>query len=698
MTAIGVLLAYLASSSASILENVLVEKEQVATAVYYYVTARPNSIIEFNLAGVDASQLAEVEARFIELLRETTRNSLDMVYMTDCLNQERRRQMFQAENSDSFFSSAALASFLFSKDRNLEYLSHLREFDELRLWTESQWLKFMQDWLVNAHRVTILGKPSADLSKRMKLEEKRRVASQIEKLGDTGLRKLEEKLREAKVQNERPIPDGMLAKYKIPPTDTIHFVSTVPARSWAARHLGKYQNRVQEIVDKENSKLPLFIQFEHITSNFIHINLLVSTSAVPVHLRPLLIVYLENFFTTPIFQDGERIEFEDVVKHLERETVGYKISSGGEMGNSEVLRIAFQVEREKYSTAIEAIRNLMWNSIFDIERIASTTIRLLTDVPEEKRSGGAMMYSMAGMIDESPESLQRAKDTLVKALYLKKIKHLLKSDPAKVLSQLEEIRNALCQVSNFRILVIADIERLESPVQSWQALTEGRDHQKPLAPLENRVQRLSQAGKDPGGISYVVCLPTIDSSYALAVAKGPETSKDPRIPALMVATAYLDAVEGPMWDAVRGAGLAYGTTFRWRYGNIEFSVYRSPDVFKAFAAARKTIDDFVSGATEFDPLALEGSISSIVLSIADAQASMAAAAADNFVHEVINELPREWNEIFLGKVRKVTVDEVREALKSLILPVFRPQSANLFVTCAPVMEEVSRPVVLAGIH
>ena len=666
----------------------LVEKEQVATAVFYYITPRPNSLIEFILSGVDAARLADVERRFIELVHEAAYNDLDMPYMTDCLLQERRRQMFQAENSPDFFPSGAIGTVLFSKSRDLEYLSHLREFDDLNGWSERQWANFMKEWLADAKRITILGKPSAALAESLRVEEERRVASQVEKLGETGLKKLKDKLQEAKDLNERPIPEGMLEKYAIPPTDTIPFVFTTPARSGLARELGTLNNHIQQVIDAESSDLALFIQFEHIPSNFVHLNVLINTSEMPVSLRPLLTLYLENFFNTPIMQDGRRIEFEEVVKYLDRETVGYQIASAGDMGNSQILRIALTVEREKYSTAIKAVKDLLWNSIFDVERLMSSTARMLTDVPEEKRSGSSMVYSTSAMANEAPGSLPRARDTLVKALYLKKVKKLLKSNPDEVVRQMEQIRHALCQTSSFRILVIADVERLDHPVQSWELLTKDRPWKQPLAPLENRLSKLSEAGRNPGNMSYVIPLSTSDSSYALAVGKGPDSHKDPNVPALTVAIAYLDAVEGPLWDAVRGTGLAYGTSFRWRYGNTEFSVYRSPDTYKAFAASKHVIEGYASGATKFDLLALEGAISSIVLSIANAQATVVEAAADNFMNEIIRGMPRDWNEIFLSKVRNATVEDIRQVLNSIILPLFQPASTNLMVTCSPVMEEV----------
>ena len=684
----SVLLQYLCGSSASVLENTLVEKEQVTSSVYYFLSNRPNSVVDFGLSGVEAGQLASVESRFHGLLRQIADSPFDMQYMADCIKQERRREMFEAESTGSYFASGALNIFLFFQTRNLEVLGTVKEYDEIAKWSEHQWREFMERWYVHAQRISILGKPSAKLAEEIRTKEEKRVADQIERLGPAGLQELADKLKEAKDANERPIPEGMLERYAIPSTDTIHFNSTVPARSVFAKKAGTFDNHIQKIVDEEHSDLPLFVQFEHVPSNFIHIDILVSTTDVPIHLRPLIAVYLGNFFSTPMTQKGKRIEFEDVVKHLERETVGYRISNGIDAGNAQVLRLNFQVERQKYGTIIEAIRDLLWHSIFDVERIKSTTVRLLADVPEEKRSGSTMAYSVATMINETPNSLPRAGDTLVKALYLKRVKHLLKTDPNQILSQLEEIRKAICQISNFRILVTADVEKLDRPVETWRLLAEGQAKEKPLAPLESRIDQLSGAGKAPGKLSYIVPLSTIDSSFAVAVGKGPISPKDEKMPALTVAIAYLDAIEGPLWDAVRGAGLAYGTSFNWRKGNLEFSIFQSPDACKAFAASKAVIEEFLAGAREFNSLALEGAVSSVVLAIANAQAFMAQAAVSAFTADVVQGLPRDWNHIFLDQVRNVTVEQIRDALRTVNLPVFEPASTNLFVTCSNAMEQV----------
>lgn len=684
----NVLLAFLASNSASVLENILVEKEQKCTAVYYSIFPRPNSVIDLILAGVATPNLQATSDRLFELLNEVASQELDMVYLLDCLDRERRQQMFSAETSDQWFVTSIISNFLFSEDRNLHDLTSSEVFDILSKWTEQQWREFLKKWIADAHKVIILGKPSITLSEKLKKDEVSRVEEQKKRLGEAGLKDLEAKLKRAKEENDKPIPQDLFKEFKVPSTDTIHFVTTIPARSGRARDAGIFNNDVQKIVDKDGLDIPLYIHYENISSNFVHIYLLLGTESIPVRLRPLLPIYLENFFTSPLIQDGKRIEFEEVVKALERDTVGYEISSAAQLGTGEVLSVTLQVEVGKYDLAIQWIKDLLRNSPFDVDRIKSITSRLLQNVPDEKRSGDDMVYAVTTMVQEKAESISRASQSLVKAVYLKRVRKLLKTEPETIINGLEELRMSMCEVSNMRVLVISDIQKLKDPAKAWRSLTEGQDFTKPLTRLDQRIERLTDAGRNPGNHVYIVPMATIDSSFALAVAKGPAEPKDPLVPALMVSIAYLDAMSGPLWASVRGKGLAYGAGFRRRLGQVEFSIYRSPDSFKALDASKKAILEIISGEHTLDDLAIEGAISSIVLAIADGQSTLASAAVGNIVKSVMKDLPRDWNNILLEKVRNVSKEEIIAIIKDVLLPVFQPETSNLFITCATIMEAV----------
>lgn len=158
----------------------------------------------------------------------------------------------------------------------------------------------------------------------------------------------------------------------------------------------------------------------------------------------------------------------------------------------------------------------------------------------------------------------------------------------------------------------------------------------------------------------------------------------------MVALAYLEGIEGPLWTSVRGTGLAYGVSFSHsaESGHLFFDVYRSPNAFAAFSASKATIEDYANGKAEIEALGFEGAISSIVLGFANRQASMASAAQWSFVRQVIRELPSNWTETVMKKVREVEVGEVKKVIKEFLLPIFESETTNLVVTCAPIMQEV----------
>ena len=60
-----------------------------------------------------------------------------------------------------------------------------------------------------------------------------------------------------------------------------------------------------------------------------------------------------------------RVEFEQVVAELEKDTVDYDIGLASWMDAPESIRISFRIEPEKHEGAIKWLRELMWDSVFD---------------------------------------------------------------------------------------------------------------------------------------------------------------------------------------------------------------------------------------------------------------------------------------------------------------------------------------------
>ncbi|KOS17099.1 Uncharacterized protein ESCO_005895 [Escovopsis weberi] len=694
-SALNILLTYLCGSSVSILENTLVEREELASSISYSWESRPNSIIWLQPTGVATEKLDFVEKRLFEVLRDVISKPLDMDYMKECIHREKRQVKYHAETTESFFSTNIITDYLFG-DRDgstLNDLASLNEYDVLMAWTDEQWRTFTGKWLVDAHHVSILGKPSEALANKMKAEHKARIAKRKEELGEEGLKKLAARLEEAKQKNDQPIPAEVIDRWPVPGTDSIHFIQSDTARSGTAKHIGKGAGQAQKVIDAApQGKLPLFIQFEDVPTNFVHITVHIGTAQVPVELKPLLSIFSDNFFNTHITRNGEQVNFEQVVMELERDSVGYDIGSSRQLGDADGFMVQFQAEPEKYAAAVNWLRTMMFDSVFDPVRIKAAVVKALADIPESKRDGRSMASEIDLVLHMDKSSHAVARRTLVKAVYLKRIKRILKKEPEKVVEWFNAIRSSLFTFENLRVLVTANLATLPNQIVTWDPLSEvlkGRS-ESPMIAIPKASALLNDEGRKPGSIGAVIVpMTTLDSSYSVSTGPGIDSYSNPRLPAIMVAVGYLETVEGPLWNAVRGAGYAYGSYFSRNFesGLMTYRVYRSPDASKAIVASRDAIRKIADGEVAIDKHLLEGTISQIVVGFADEQATMPNAAQQNFIQSVVRNLPSDWSKDILRRVRAVTTDEIKQAMHDFILPCFAPGRSNVVITCAKVMQE-----------
>jgi len=696
MTAVNILLTYLCGSSVAVLENVIVEKEELASSVTYWWDARPDTILWFSPTGVAAEKLEFVEKRLISLLKEVASKPLDMTYMHECIQRERRQVKAQAEEYETFYSSNIINDYLFgARDGStLKDLATLREYDVLEKWTDEQWRGFLRKWISDAHHVSILGKPSTTLAKKHKADEIARIEKRKQELGPEALKKLKQKVEDAKKKNDVEIPATLLEKWPVPTTESIHFIESRTARSGLARKLGVRENSAQKQIDAAPSGAPLFVQFEDVPTNFVHISVHVGTDKLPVKYKPLLNLFSDNFFNTPIKRDGQRVDFEQVVMELEKETISYSLDPGTKVGDSESFLIRMQVEPNKYATAVEWIRTMMFDSIFDVTRLKAGVSKQLADIPESKRDGRVMANEIEIALHNEASSLLAAKRTLVKATYLRRLKKILEKDPDTAIAWFEEVRKTLFTSDNIRVLVTADVSqsKVPEPVKTWDILCKSFDAPpEDIQPIVKAHTLLNKEGRNPGSIgATIVPMTTIDSSFSVSSGKGLTSFNDPAVPALLVAVQYLETVEGTLWNAVRGNGLAYGVYFAKELdgGYLHFKVYRSPSASKAIIAARDAIAALVDGTVAFEKPMIEGAISQLVMGFADEQATMSTAAMQNYVSGVVRGLEPDYNAQILAKVRAVTIDDIKEAMKTWLIPIFEPGHSNIVVCCAHVMVEV----------
>lgn len=693
-SALNILLTYLCGSSVSILENIMVEKEELASSVSYWWDSRPNSVIWLQPTGVATEKLEFVEKRLIELLKEVASKPIDMEYMRECIRREKRQVKFHAESSESFYATNIISDFLFGKrdGSSLRELENLGEYDVLEKWTDEEWRAFLSKWMADAHHVSVLGKPSLQMATDLKAAEEARIAKRKEELGPEGLAKLGERLKAAKLKNDEPIPEELIERWKVPGTESIHFIESDTARTGQGRKAGVPAGKAQKFIDSvPKTDIEPFFQFEDIPSNFVHITIHLGTSGVPKDLKPLMPIFSDNFFNTHIMRDGNLINFEQVVMELEKDTISYGLSGARALGDPDGIMIQFQVEPEKYAAAVNWIRTMMFDSVFDPQRLKAAVSKAMADIPEGKRDGRAMAGEIDNAIHLKNSCLTYAKRVLVRAVYLKRLKKLLEREPEKVVGWFNEVRNSLFKFENMRLLVAAKLSTLPDPVVTWKPLTQQLTKTDELIKITKPSSLLNEEGESPGKVGVtIVPMTTLDSSYSVSTAKGITDLRDKAFPVLMTAIGYLESPEGPLWNAVRGAGYAYGSYFSrdLESGALSYRVYRSPDASKAINASREIIRKVAEGEIEIDKHLLEGTISQIILMFAEEQATMPSAAQQNFVVQVIRDLPKDWPKQMMATVRNVDPEEMKRIMREIIMPVFAPGTSNIVVTCGKLMSEV----------
>ena len=374
---------YLCGLSISILNSIIVEHEHLASDFFSDLELRKDSLIVIGAISIAKEKLEYVEKKTIDILREVTSKKLDMNYLKQCIKSKIRTTKYTREMDTHSYEKHVKVNHLYgSRDGSylLESLISLKAYDELEKWDEPTWRNFLKQWFVDASHVSVLASPSAQLAKEIERSEENRVEQQRARYGENGLQELAKKLEAAKAENEKPIPREVIEKFDVPGTQSIHFVSTVTARAGTARSMGKVDNEIQRLVDSDQENKDLFLHFEHAKMKFVNINMTFSTSPIPIELKPLLFIITHIYYNTPILRNGERIEFEQVHLGIKEQATMYGIWMGAWDDNAELLTVTSLVEPEKYPIIIEKHKELLFDSIVDVEVVILllTLVGLLT--------------------------------------------------------------------------------------------------------------------------------------------------------------------------------------------------------------------------------------------------------------------------------------------------------------------------------
>ena len=679
--------------------------------------------------GLDMTRMATVLDRFhvrhLNSLEDSPHDTLAHYMTLSILFADRPQDA--ANKLSSVFSEEALASF--------------------KAYSSDDWVALLKETMLEPPMVCVRAVPSAARAKQLEEEEEARVEARVKELGEQGLEELQRALDEAVEANETPVPDEVLEAFQVPSVDSISFINmstaVFPASARAARlaqtevalnhfheQLGSKITRGAggasagcdllsrelaemcagkegEVSEGNLASLPVYVQLDDVPSDFVEIRVVLNTAPLSQQHRAYLELYLEACFSLPVRRrtvDGseERTEigWEAVVQELQDHLVHYGNSLGFGGGNfacgafSQVVVFSLKSQGgvARYSKAVQLAREVLCDSVFTHERLAIAANNLLNDIPETKREGEFVAQSgLREKLYRKDGSNHRACNLVRQQRFLSKLVARLESEPASVVEEMEAMRAALVSPGAIMMQVIGNMRQMAAS---------GTHPLYPIVkafPAANPVPTVTQPGNvrlsrelhspavaAPDGVCPVLPMAAIESCFLYSAAEGLPSFQHKDTAPMLVATELLTCIEGPMWNLIRGLGLAYSFTM---YGDADeglcyFSLSRSPAVSKAFAEAGKLVAAFGSGEKELTPMALENAIASVMSSVVSRESTFGQCGLQSLMTAMRRSGPGH-NARLLKAIAAVTAEQVLHVINTYLLRLFSPASANVFVTCSP---------------
>ncbi|XP_049294284.1 uncharacterized protein C05D11.1-like [Anopheles funestus] len=696
LTACAVLLRYLTDTSASPVQREFVEIEDpYASRVGYNIVENSVSLLYISFENVPLGKEDHIFSKLCQLLANIAdgKEKLDMQRMRNVIERNRLEALSSLEsNPHDDIAFHVIGDVLYGSDEN-EFDNRLnvnRCLQSLKSKEDSFWLTLLKDYIINNKHVVVRAVPSIKENVRTATVEQERLEKQREALGDSGLKEKEKMLSYAMASNEIAPPDEMITSIPVPSTEGIKFYPVEVYSSSADKNPPGLKM----------TDLPVYAEAYDLHTNFCYLKVTMNTEPLSVELRSYLVLLLELLTESPIRRGDTLIPYEEVVSTLESNTVetmtdlGFSSSSRFSVGAySSTATLYMQVVREKYTTGIELITELLHKTEFTAERIKVCATKLINEVAQAKREGNSIAKDILKAMCYRKESNVRISSLLKQSKFLTSLLEMLEKPESAntVIENLNKTRAIITQPENIAIHMAADWnvmkdlgidliapwKRLVQPIQT-QNLTQRFTNMQDWEHMEKN----NDALKPYTGV--IVGLGSVESAFLFRTCQGITDFNDADLVPLLLFLQYMTQLEGPLWKQIRGQGFAYGYNIvpRPNEGMLYFTLYRASNVVAAYQEAVSIMEKQVTETAEWDATLLESARSSLIFEII---------ARENSIEKVVNTsmlasfkgVPVGYNQSLVCQVGKVTKDDLQRVGNRYVRNLFSTTDTCTAIVCHP---------------
>lgn len=689
--------SYLSDSPISLLNVHLVEIESpLATDVSFGTDDFVRTGLNLTISGVPTPNLEKVNEKIKQLLQEqTTPENFDLKYMRQVVKQQKLKFIAITEKDPSAFSNVAILEFIYGNQDSSDlakWTKDLKEFDVVSTWTAEQWCGVIDKYFVQNHSVSILGRPSTELNKAMKLENRSRLKKIKAVLGPEGLAKKKKCLEDAQRKNDTPIPDELLTNFGKPDPSKIQFIETDSYRGGSNRErFGKYKEsgRFYEIISKE-PEVPLSLHFEDYKSKFVNLYVIMTSRSLRADLLKYFSI-MKEIFSLPIqLPNGELVPYKSVISGLSDDLILFQFDSGIENQFAELPSVKVKFETLKFENAIEWLIKVLKYSVFDETRIKIIIEKIINSLPDKKRNEELMMYSLQYRTVFNDSSLRKAQDCInTEDFYHELLEKIENGRFSEIAADLEEIRALLFTTDNMKLYLVGGCSELTHPLASFNKFydefkSSSEKNSDDFDQIPRAFEYRTAVGEVCSKKAYLVGSPAGESTHLISLTPIPTNYLDEDIFKIALAGEYLGGVESPFWKGIRGTGLAYGANIRslMESGYLSFIIYRGADAAQAWATAKDIVDSIVSGKTQIDHVNLENAVAAIVNDLANSESNTYDSAITKITNQIFKRRGSSYRKHFLSRLNTFTSKDMVYIIKKYFSPLFSLESSLVFA-CIP---------------
>uniref|UniRef100_A0A8R1TZL4 Uncharacterized protein n=1 Tax=Onchocerca volvulus TaxID=6282 RepID=A0A8R1TZL4_ONCVO len=618
-----VLAYYLSDTVASPLEQDFVQlDEQLASSVHLYISEQSVSEIVLCFNGVPIDELQNIKTRqestlFEKTLPQTFEKNFDAERMKNTITNMIDKELSRMEtDSHNFVFELLCMHQIYGKDDLEMRLDHVTQLQKMFVMQPEDWIRLARRYLTN-ECICVMGYPSRDEVTRIAITEKIRIEEQRRKLGEDGLRLHAEKL-------EKAIHETTAQK---PSFELLSKMMVCELEDFATFNVQTLHARTSQNND-EIFHLPLPVYIHNVKTHFVELILVWDTKFIPLELRMWMMLYFRLMFQSPTIVDGRKLSYEEVAKLYTRDLISHSASSGVLKYFERFCSLTLKTVPERYVSMLSWLTTFVKGIIFEAERVKVAAQSLIAQADEEKRDG-SQMQNVIDKLEKLREALINAPTNVHIICNTEKIMPFL---PAN-LSWLYHDRKSLCKPStDFRNL----------PGEAVICNNFGKQHVIAVGATESSF--LKQC---------------IRFKYQLGSEEGL---------AVQLIAQYLSQVEGTLYKAIRGNGLAYGVNIEINPDDqlLSFCIQQSAQLEQAYEEAKRVVFNELEHVDEIEFEAAKRSLVSVIVQSEDTVIN----AAHQAVFNEFRELPPQFWRKYSERIWNASMKEVVECGRNFILDLF----------------------------